>query len=114
MGESLRDCAERRLARVAFRDPLKRLRPLLRVAPGRIRRARAGAPQRVCCELVLQLPDSVDGVTRSFTTAFWLDLTDTSEAWLGAVVAALLDRAKHEIGESILLDGTAVLDPHTR
>lgn len=110
---SLRSLAGARLARVSFRLPLSLLRPRFRVAPGRVRRAKEGQPQRVCCEVVLALPDTFDGACRDFSTAFWLDLgDDCDDAWVGAIVSALLDRARHEIGESLLLDGIAVRDPH--
>ena len=105
---STRTEVQAQLDRVRFRQPLASLRPHLRVAEGRVSRP------RVRCEVVLSIPDSVDGVRRDFVMVFWLDTREPPSRWLGAIEAALLDRAKHEIGESLMLDGMVVNDPHAR
>lgn len=105
---STRTEIQAQLDRVSFRQPLASLRPRLRVAEGRVSRP------RVRCELVLSIPDSVDGVPRDFVTAFWVDVREEPSQWLLAIEAALLDRARHEVGESMLLDGAVANDPHAR
>lgn len=102
------------LARITFREPLCRLQPVLRVHPGRLRRSRQGDRWAVCCEVVVTLPDSVDGVLRSFSTAFYVDPDAAPKTWIPSVMAALLDRSRHEVAEATLLDGVAVCDPHRR
>ena len=34
--------------------------------------------------------------------------------WVEAIEGALLDRARHELGESLMLDGELVNDPHAQ
>jgi len=105
---STRTDVQAHLDRVRFRQPLASLRPRLRVAEGRV------SKPRVRCELVLSIPDSVDGAQRDFVTAFWVDVREEPPQWLDAVEAALLDRARHEVRESMMLDGVVVRDPHAR
>ncbi len=103
---SLRTDVQAQLDRVSFRQPLASLRPRLRVAEGRVSRP------RVRCDLVLSIPDSTDGVPRDFVTAFCVDTREATARWIGAIERALLDRARHELGESLMLDGVLVNDPH--
>jgi hypothetical protein len=105
---STRTEVQAQLDRVTFREPLASLRPRLRVAEGCVSRP------RVRCELVLSIPDSADGVSRDFVTAFGVDTREPVARWVEAIKGALLDRARHELGESLMLDGVLVNDPHAQ
>lgn len=75
-----------------------------------LRVARGQAPGR--CELVMRLPDIVDGELREFVRDF--DVRGPAETWGPAIYAALERLLTHEARECLAFDGELVGDPHRR
>lgn len=105
---SVRETMADRLARFTFRGALEALEARVEVVAGTP--ARAGGP--VQCRAVLVVPAIEDGAP--FEVASVFDVRDgcDDEVLLTGVLRGLAGVLRHEVGEGVLLDGVAPLDPH--